>query len=435
MMPTEVRPPAAHARGTVLDGPQLLLWSGPDARREERMRSALSRYLDAGPDGLVSQAAGHLGTRSTDGRARGAVVASTAVEAVRLLGRFEPPPVRAPRPVVLVFPGQGAQYPRMAAGLYDREPVFTAAMDEVFTLLGPRGAQLRADWLSADPSVEMDDGTRAQPLLFAVGYALGRMVEGWGIRPAALLGHSVGEMVAATLAGVFQLADVVRLIEARIDALKDMPPGGMLAVAASADEVRALLPTVDPVQVVVAAINAPRQTLVAGPDAELDEVETTLRAAGLTCRRAKAKQGFHSPMMRVLGDATESAVAAANPQAPTVPLYSAYTGGRLRDETARDVRFWSRQLADPVLYWPALDALLANGDVILVEAGPGQSLTALAKQHPNVRRGASAAVALLPARPGDAAQERHAVLSAAARLWLDGHRLRRDAFLDNAMEV
>jgi [acyl-carrier-protein] S-malonyltransferase len=108
-----------------------------------------------------------------------------------------------PRPVVLLFPGQGSQYPGMATGLYRREPVFTEAMDEVFDLMGPHAAAIRGDWLGHSALVHIDDVRRAQPLLFAVGYALGRMVHGWGVRPVALLGHSAGELVAGPLARGF----------------------------------------------------------------------------------------------------------------------------------------------------------------------------------------------------------------------------------------
>lgn len=421
--------------GTPVDGPQLLLWAAPDTGREGRVRTALRRYLATRTVSPLGQAACHLAHRPAGGAVRGAVVAESTQDALRLLDRFQPAPLTGPRPVVLMVPGQGAQYPRMAAGLYDREPVFTATMDTVFTLFGGRGRRLRADWLSDDEGVPMDDGSRAQPLLFAVGYALGKMVCGWGVRPAALLGHSVGELVAATLAGVFRLTDAVRLMDARVNALVGMPSGGMLAVAASAAEIRPLLPGGDRTGVAVAALNAPRQTLLAGPDAALDAVEQKLRGQGLTCRRAKAKQGFHSPMMLPVARATEPVVAASAPRAPATRLFSAYTGGLMSDETARDVVFWSRQLADPVLFWPALNALLGSGDYLLVEAGPGQSLTHIARQHPAVRTRSSDVVSLLPARPGGTAGERHAVLSAAGRLWLDGHQLRREAFLDGAVSA
>ncbi|MFJ5225045.1 acyltransferase domain-containing protein [Streptomyces sp. NPDC088400] len=402
--------------------PYLLLWSASDKEREDRRRHALRRYLtlDRTPDRLpraVRLAAG----RPAAGPVRGAAVVDTVDEAVgALLGPASP---RAPqrRPVALLFPGQGSQHLAMATGLYGYEPVFTRALDQVFAVFGSEGHRLREEWLSGDPDVPLDDATRAQPLLFGIGYALGRMVLGWGVAPAALLGHSVGELVAATLAGVFTLPDAVRVLRDRIDAAVATGPGGMLAVAASADELAGYLPTGG--QVAVAAVNAPRQTLLAGPGPQLREVEEKLRADGLTCRRTAALQAFHSPVMEQATARGRSLVAAVRPGPPAWPLYSGYTGGPLDSAHAVRPDFWARQLADPVLFWPALDALLSDGRHLLLEAGPGQGLTAIARQHRAVRSGASTALPLLPARPSPPEEHRRTLLTALARLWTEGHSL------------
>ncbi|MDW4905918.1 acyltransferase domain-containing protein, partial [Streptomyces sp. ADMS] len=399
--------------------PYLLLWSAADEARENRRRHALRRYvtLDDASDRLPRAARLSAGRRGT-GPLRGAVVAADADEAVRAL---EAPPDRTParhRPVALLFPGQGTQHLGMATGLYGYEPLFTDALDQVFAVFGPEGARLRAEWLSGDPDIPLDDATRAQPLLFGVGYALGRMVLGWGVVPAALLGHSVGELVAATIAGVFTLPDAVRVLRDRIDAAVATGPGGMLAVAAPAAELTGYLPLGG--KVAVAAVNAPRQTLLAGPDPQLREVEEKLRADGITCRRAAARQAFHSPVMDRAAERARPLIAAVRPGAPAWPLYSAYTGGLLEAGRATQSIFWARQLADPVLFWPALDALLTSGDHLLIEAGPGQGLSALARQHRTLRTGTSTAVPLLPARPGPPAEDRRALLTAVACLWLEG---------------
>ncbi|WP_203612753.1 acyltransferase domain-containing protein, partial [Amycolatopsis sp. SID8362] len=119
------------------------------------------------------------------------------------------------RGLVLLLPGQGSQYPGMAVALYEREPVFAAAADEFFAAMGPEGKLVRDDWLGDSPGVPIDDGLRAQPLLFAIGYGIGRVLLDRGLRPARLIGHSVGELAAAALAGVFDLAAAGRILAAR----------------------------------------------------------------------------------------------------------------------------------------------------------------------------------------------------------------------------
>lgn len=310
----------------------------------------------------------------------------------------------------------------MAAGLYGVSDVFTDAMDTAFRLLGSEGAGVRAAWLAPGPAEALDDVSRAQPLLYAVGCALGRLVESWGVDPAALLGHSVGEMVGATLAGILDFADGMRLIKDRMRIFADTPPGGMLAVAASPAQLAGYVTG----QVAIAAVNGPRQVLLAGLDTELDAVERRLRAAGVTCRRSRARQAFHSPV--VAGAVARSAGGwAATPlRAPRRLVYSAYLGEVLPDRVACDHRFWADQPARAVLFGPTLDLLLSRGDFLLVEAGPGQGLSALARRHPAVTSGASAVTALLPVRSGADDDDLLAVRGAAERIRAEGHAVRTD---------
>jgi acyl transferase domain-containing protein len=329
------------------------------------------------------------------------------------------------RPVALLFPGQGAQQARMAAGLYEHEQsaAFTAVMDAAFGLLGDDGPRVRADWLAPGPADLLDDVTRAQPLLYAIGCALGRLVESWGIEPAALLGHSAGEMVAATMAGVLAFEDAIRLMRDRMRIFADSPPGGMLAVAASPGELAPYLSG----EVALAAVNGPRQALLAGPGRPLAAAERQLRADGVTCRRARARQAFHSPAVADAVARSASGWAATPLRAPERTVYSACLGGILPDGQARDPGFWASQAGRPVLFGPTLDRLLRDGDFLLVEAGPGQGLSALARRHRQVAAGRSAVTAMLPARAGDPAEDRAAARAAAERLRAEGYQIARPA--------
>ncbi|WKD32280.1 acyltransferase domain-containing protein [Streptomyces xanthophaeus] len=317
-----------------------------------------------------------------------------------------------PPPVVLLFPGQGAQQPGMAAGLYGAHAGFRRAMDRVLGCWEEHGHFLRDHWLAGRPGADTDALQYAQPLLFSVGWALGRTVMDAGVRPAALLGHSVGEVVAATLAGVFTLPDAVAVMAGRITSLAGAPAGGMLAVAASVEEVA---PYTD-ADVVVGAVNGPRQLLLAGPEKGLRAAEERLRADGFTCRRARALTPFHSPVLREAALTALPQLAGLPLRTPTLPLYSAYTGALLTDREARDPRFWALQPAEPVLFGPALDALLGGRDLLLAEAGPGQGLTTLARRHPGVVRGGSVVVPLLPARAGTGSAEADGLHAALVRL-------------------
>lgn len=313
----------------------------------------------------------------------------------------------------MLFPGQGSQYPKMAAGLYGRVAVFTEILDQAFELLGDRGAAIREEWLADGQAPLFDDVTRAQPLLYAVDYALGRTVLDWGVEPVAMLGHSVGEMVAATLAGVLTFRDGVQLMLDRVRQYADTPAGGMLAVAASVDEVTPFLTGT----LAVAAVNAAQQTMVAGARDELAAVTQTLRAAGFTCMPARARQAFHSPVVADASARSVDAWRSVRLCPPRRPVYSAHLRALLDVERATDPVFWAMQPATTVYFWPTLDLLLRNEEnLLLVEAGPGQGLTTLARRHPAVSSGHCDTVALLPARAGGPAADLDALWAAAERI-------------------
>nr|WCI13851.1 LaxE [Streptomyces setonensis] len=332
-------------------------------------------------------------------------------------GDAAPDTPATPRPVALLLPGQGSQHAGMATGLYEWEPVFTEAMDTVFDELGAAGSRLRDDWLAEQPGIPLDHVTRAQPLLFAIDHALARMVRAWGLQPAALLGHSVGELAAGVLAEVLDVRAAARIIWDRAERLALLPPGGMLAIAATATELEPFLRD----DVVVAAVNAPRQTMLAGPAEPLAEITLELRAAGYTCRDVRATTAFHSPAVR--SAVSDEIYAGVRLNAPRVPLWSAYSAAPLTPELAADADFWAQHPVAPVLFGPALDALLESADLMLLETGPGQGLAGLARRHSRVRRGASTVTALLPAAPRGADADRDAVRDAAARLRAEGHPL------------
>lgn len=314
-----LRPLHQNPRGTDPDRHRLILWSGRNADDEARVRGELLPMLS----GIHREAYPALPTAlpcgTPPGPVRGAAVAVSAL-AARTVHQVRAVDVSRPRPVVLLFPGQGSQHAGMAAGLYRREPVFTAAVDAALSHMGEEGSRVRADWL--DPkraAIGIDDVRRAQPLLFAIDYALGKMILSWGVRPTAFLGHSAGELVAATFAGVVSLSDAVAMVQARVREAVKIPAGGMLAVAASEEQLHPYLTD----GVGIAAVNANQQVMLAGSRGPLADVADRLRADGLTVVTVPATSPFHSPAMAPASDAIETDyrdIRCASPNCPSTPV-------------------------------------------------------------------------------------------------------------------
>ena len=300
---------------------------------------------------------------------------------------------------VLLLPGQGAQRERMAAGLYGRQAEFTVCVTELFESMGAAGDRLAAEWLRTAPNSAMSEADVAQPLLLIVGYALGVAVSAQAGAPHILLGHSVGELAAACLADVFPAGALAPLVAERSRHLDAGGRGGMLAVAAAPGD----LPAERAPGVALAAVNGPRQCVLAGPDPALRETEAALRHAGFTVRRLRSDHAFHSPVMRGTADRFRTELSRLRPAPARTTLVSGRTASPVSAAQAADPAFWADQLMLPVRYWPALKGLLDSyGDspgLVLLDASADRSLTTAARHHAAVRSGHSHIVPLLaPAR-------------------------------------
>lgn len=403
---------------TALPEHQLFAWAADDQAALAAAEAEIRADLAAG---RLTPPTRDYRTPGNPGGVRGALVGGRGAQSAPAVRVVESAPARpevtSPHfPLALLLPGQGAQYPRMAAGLYEREPTFTAVLDQLFEAMGSSGEQLRLTWLADDlecgeAGSAFDHVSCAQPLLFAIEYALTTMVESWNVPIEAFLGHSIGEMTAAAKTGVFGVDEVLALIEDRVRALAAAPAGGLLAVAASACEARAVLPP----EVSIAAVNGPRQVLVAGFEDGLARAQSVLRKNRITFRRALASTPFHHPDLRM-------AMAGTAPRtnrcaAPDRRLVSCYLAADLDLLAVRDPQYWHSHPYSPVMFADALDRLLASGPHLMLETGPSQGLAMLARQHPAVRTGPSTVVSLQPTQGAGAGAERHAVLHAMAELW------------------
>ncbi|MBN8231299.1 alpha/beta fold hydrolase [Corallococcus macrosporus] len=303
------------------------------------------------------------------------------------------------RGVAFLFPGGGAQRVNMGESFL-REPAFRAALDTCAELLrGPMGADLR-EVLFAGPdrqeaaARELDRPLWSQPALFACDWALAQLWLSWGVKPAALLGHSLGEYVAACLAGVFTLEEALGLVVARGRLMEAMPPGGMVSVLAPVSRVEALLGT----GVSVAAVNGPQTCVLSGPLPTLEAVEAALTKEGVEFKRVRYARAAHSAMMEPFLEGFAREVAKVKLRAPTLPVVSSLTGRWLQEREATSPEYWVRHLRHTVRFSDALECLLESGDRALIEVGPGTTLTSLARQHP--ARKTQPVLATLPTKDG-----------------------------------
>jgi amino acid adenylation domain-containing protein len=319
--------------------------------------------------------------------------------------------------VIFAFPGQAAQYASMGKSLYEADPSFRAAFDECLAALdGVLDFDLRQRLFSGDAEALTATAT-TQPALFCVEYALARHWLGLGVRPKALIGHSVGEFVAAAIAGVIPVESAARLVALRGRLMQGLPGGAMLAVRAPLSRVAPRLAG----PVCLAAENAPGLCVAAGPSDAIECLRSELERDGIVSRVLQTSHAFHSSMMDPAVTPFEVEVRKVVLSTPSIPIYSTVTAARLTDEQARDPVYWAQHLRKPVRFSPALLKLLEDVPGILLEVGPRSTLTTLARQHAVRGRPAPAAVASL----GDVSGcEEETLRLAAGRLWTLGAEVR-----------
>lgn len=360
---------------------------------------------------------------------RSAVVAADAAQAAAALELNNPGKVVTgsgqpePQPIVFMFPGQGAQYAGMGLACYRHEPVFREAVDRCAEILRPQlGLDLRdalyARERGAEPKAfDLRQTALAQPALFTVEYALACLWMSWGIAPEAMIGHSVGEYVAATLAGVFSLEDGLALVARRGRLVQDLPSGSMAAVPLSAAALEPYLAD----GAVIAAVNEPGVCTVAGSDAAVEEMRRRLAEDGIVCRTLPTSHAFHSPMMDPAREPLAQLISGFTLKPPRIPFVSNVTGGWITDEQATDPEYWATHLRQRVEFAAGAELLLADPRRIFLEVGPGQALSTFVRRHPD--KDLTQLILTSLGRAPGADQEYAALLNTVARLWCSGQTL------------
>ncbi|OJF15770.1 type I polyketide synthase [Couchioplanes caeruleus] len=410
---------------------EVLLLSAQTEAALAEAADRLSRHLGAQPDIALGDVAYTLMAGRRPFPYRMAVVAADPAEAAQRLRAGAPAAAGVAqtdgRDVVFLFPGQGSQYPGMATGLYDHEPAFRRHLDECAELLRPH---LDADLRDVLRDRDTGAGDRlaqtcwTQPALFAVEYALARLWLGWGITPRAMLGHSVGEYVAACLASTMDLPEALRLVTARGRLMQRMPAGAMLSVALSAEEAAALADALGG-ELALSVSNGPDLSVLSGPVADIERAEAELTRMGLAHRRLHTSHAFHSPMMDPILDEFADLVSTVRLRPPRIPFVSNVTGAPITADQATEPRYWARQLRQPVQFSEGVRALLGTPEQVLLEVGPGATLTGLARRH-DLGASGHTAVNSLP-RVTEQRADTAALAAAAGRLWTSGVTLNADA--------
>ncbi len=415
------------------EGPYILPLSARTEAALSAMRGNLADHLEKNADVPLSQVARTLQEGRHHFAHRTAIAASTvssAVEQLRSGKAGSNVAADVAPPVVFMFPGQGSQYVGMGAGLYNREPEFTRWIDRGAEVLKMTFNVDVRDYLChmgpvTDAMAEEQRDTRiAQPCLYLVEHALARLWMSRGLKPDAMIGHSVGEFVAATLANAISFEDALTLVATRGKLMQKQPQGAMLSVRAAPDVLEQYLRG----GAEIAAINAPKLCVASGPFKDIDAVCAELEKAGIAFSRLHTSHAFHSAMMEPCIDDLREQAARVTYGTATIPYISCVTGDWQTDELGRSPDYWARHCREAVRFSDGLLTLCRDRKPILIEVGPGRTLSVFASQTIS-RDGVAAIIQSMPEH--DRAHAGAEVLAEAqGKLWMAGRDLAWPALPD-----
>ncbi len=420
--------PAAEKSGAARPW-QVLTLSAKTAAALEAATHNLAAHLEKHPGENLADVAftGHRGRKAFPFRR--AVVSESTENAVRAVRAEEPKRVFTAHvpaeqaEVAFLFPGQGSQYVNMARGVYAEEAAFRSQVDLCSELLKPQlGFDLRSALFCAGEPSDQDSQRLAetwitQPALFVIEFALARLWMSWGIRPAAMIGHSLGEFVAACLAGTLSLEDALSAVASRGRLMQSAPAGAMLAVALSEPEAVSRLSGA----LSLAAINGPRQCVLSGPEDAIAGLQTSLSRDEVLCHRLHTSHAFHSASMDSILESFIDVMARFQLKPPSIPYLSNVTGTWIKAEEATNPAYWAQHLRQTVRFADGLKELFSKSRGALLEVGPGRVLSGFAMNHP-VESGRPT-VLCSTRNPREATGDLQFLMSSVAQLWASGVKL------------
>ncbi|MBZ5490381.1 MAG: non-ribosomal peptide synthase/polyketide synthase [Acidobacteriia bacterium] len=408
---------------------QLVLLSAKTATALESAVENLEAYLRKNQSAHLADVAHTLQVGRATFAHRCLVVAESTAEATERFKTRHTKPLPASvvsheglRPV-FVFPGQGTQYVNMGKHLYAHEPLFHEVVDQCSELLRPelqldlRSVLYPSPQESQWAETELRETRTTQPTIFVIEYALARMWMSWGVMPDSMLGHSIGEYVAACLAGVFSLEDALKLVAVRGRLMQSCERGGMLAVAASENEVQIYLKA----GLELAAINGSRSCVLSGPLESLELAEKELVKQQVVHRRLASSHAFHSAMMEPIVDQFVQQVRRVRLNAPQMRYLSNVTGDWIAAEQTTDPAYWGKQLRHTVQFADGIRNLCSAGARVTLEVGPGHT-SHTAMRQTIAKADLPTMLTSLPESQTGESDVKH-VLTTLGHLWLQGARI------------
>lgn len=402
---------------------QILSWSAKTQNSLSGYEAALGNFLQSSTKTNIADIAYSLSATRASFNNRSFIIAKNTSEAAKKTidknKKIKTATLKvAPNEIGFLFPGQGSQFLQMGKTLYDNENVFRDAVDLCAELLMD---DLKLDIRNIiypekntnEAEESLKDTRFTQPALFVTEYALSQLWISWGIKPTLLCGHSIGEFVAAHLAGVFNLKDTLHLIATRGRLISELPRGSMLSVRLAEEHLKELLPKT----LTIAAVNSKHLCVVAGQDKDIEDFAKIIESKDIPNRILITSHAFHSAMMDPILEAFEKEVEKTKRHAPTIPIVSTVTGDWMTESEAISISYWVNHLRNAVRFADAMETVLKLDNPILLEVGPGKALTTLAHQQ-----GHRETISVFPSLvfTKDENNEYESLLDSLGELWLRG---------------
>lgn len=400
------------------------------ARSEEALAQAQENLVNYGRDSEANLAdVAHTLRIGRKHFAQRLVLVSDSLSSLDQARVIKGTPKQVDAPLVFMFPGQGSQTVGMGHDLYETEPFFRAELDRCAEILKPLLGEDLRETLFPAPDADREAAARriketimAQPAIFVQSYCQARLLMHWGLQPTALVGHSVGELVAATIAGVLSLEDALAVLAQRGSLMQAVEKGGMLSVRLAEDKLAPLIPE----KLDLAAVNGPELCVVAGPLDELEKFRELLTKQEIAAKPLHTSHGFHSWMMDEVVAPFQEVIAQAKLNPPRIPIRSTVTTEWLSDEEAIDPHYWASHVRQTVRFTQAAAHFCAAPETTLLEVGPGQTLSTLARQVTDKK--AKQAIFSVSGHASDDSSDAYHFQLALGQLWLHGHLLDWQAY-------